>query len=290
MDDRSTEPSFTPLGDICKEHARLLGAKHAVTSGKVTISYSKLEDRSSEICKLLVSYLDNEVAGVCVLARKSPHVVPLVLGIWKAGAVFIPIDGSGAIERIRYQLRLLCPRIIICDRGHLDRVLSIANRRSVVLELDPDGGIALARDTERCFMGGGPPPPITRNTAAYCIFTSGSTGRPKGVTISHGSAYRFLASTSKWAYPVDVRSRCLNTAPFHFDVFLYDIFIPLFCGATVEVFCEIPSSERFLDVLQRKQITHFVAVAPMLTLICSGPTFEGRQLHDLERIVTGAEI
>ncbi|TGP39387.1 non-ribosomal peptide synthetase, partial [bacterium M00.F.Ca.ET.228.01.1.1] len=74
----------------------------------------------------------------------------------------------------------------------------------------------------------------TADNLAYIIYTSGSTGRPKGAMLSH----RGVSNRLDWmrhAYGLSADDRFLQKTPYSFDVSVWELFLPLLCGATLVI-------------------------------------------------------
>jgi amino acid adenylation domain-containing protein len=67
---------------------------------------------------------------------------------------------------------------------------------------------------------------------AYILYTSGSTGRPKGVMHSHATARAFIDWCSGEFSPLP-SDRFSSHAPFHFDLSILDIYVPIKHGGSV---------------------------------------------------------
>jgi amino acid adenylation domain-containing protein len=71
---------------------------------------------------------------------------------------------------------------------------------------------------------------------AYVLYTSGSTGKPKGVMLSQRNACSFVEWCSREFEP-RAEDRFSSHAPFHFDLSILDLYVPIRHAATL---CLVP--------------------------------------------------
>jgi amino acid adenylation domain-containing protein len=154
---------------------------------------------------------------------RSPDTIVALLGILKAGGVYVPLDPSYPTERLAFMLEDANIRAIVTQSRLQGAVAgfggSLVLLDQVVHPERPDGfknpGCAIAPEN-----------------VAYIIYTSGSTGQPKGVLIPHAE----LAGHCRDAiaqYELGPADRVLVFASTNFDASLEQILPPLIAGATV---------------------------------------------------------
>ncbi|SDP95641.1 amino acid adenylation domain-containing protein [Actinopolyspora xinjiangensis] len=216
---------------------------------------------------------------VAILAEKSTIMPALAIGIWKCGAVYVPLDGTQPGTRLRGLLSRLRARVVVAldnrdpllddaywvDRMQLDNILSGSAPDQRTVAHRPD-------DT------------------AYIIFTSGSTGEPKGVEITAANLVAYFGNHNR-VLRFTPESRVFSLSPFHFDVSIEDTLLPLSLGAFVHQFRGVHAGAIMRAVIMRERITHLIAVSTLLTLI----TEDGKQINrenfpELEMVMTGAEV
>ncbi|MEE1838400.1 AMP-binding protein, partial [Streptomyces sp. JV190] len=110
-----------------------------------------------------------------------------ILGVWKAGAGYLPIDPAQPTERISFMLRDSRAVLTLTTEEILDELPAGRGRLVAV-----DGalmGMQLA-----AVPATAPEVTVCSGALAYVIYTSGSTGQPKGVAVTHGGLANYVAS------------------------------------------------------------------------------------------------
>jgi amino acid adenylation domain-containing protein len=251
--------------------------KAAVKFDGKSITYSQLEDQSDKLCGLLIDHGVERGSIVGIGLDRSIDIVIAILGIWKAGAAYIPLDPDYPETRLGQILEDAQPVITLTHKVHQEK-LSIAGSHCIVLESTSHS----YADHKSNPLQGLP------DETAYVIFTSGSTGRPKGVQISHGALANFLTSIQQ---PLQMKETDVFVAvtTFSFDISILEILLPLMVGATVAIVSKEVVSEgsQLVGVLKENNAT-FLQATPStwqlfldtgwqgkndLTVICGGETF-----------------
>ncbi|WP_175696068.1 non-ribosomal peptide synthetase [Burkholderia ambifaria] len=155
---------------------------------------------------------------VGVSMPRSGVLLAALLGIWQAGAIYVPLPGNLPAARRAHIAR----DAELTVHLHQDAAAA-ASPRDLVLtddlfdDADADAFPAVAVDPD---------------SPAYLIYTSGSTGVPKGVEVTHRNVAGFLSAMRR-ALPMSRDDRLLATTTIGFDISLLELLLPLVVGAAV---------------------------------------------------------
>ncbi|MEU3741534.1 amino acid adenylation domain-containing protein [Streptomyces sp. NPDC032198] len=192
--------------------------------GEQATSYRELWNRAGRWMTHLASLGVRRGDRVAVVMERSPDLVAVLLGVWRAGAAYVPVDVGSPAERVAFVLADAAPAAVVCT-SESRRVLPEKTAGSLVVADDPQ--VTEALDTAE---GGEFAAPVAARDVAYVMYTSGSTGTPKGVAVPHGSVASLVGERSWAVGPADA---VLMHAPHAFDVSLYELWVPLAAGGRV---------------------------------------------------------
>ncbi|GAP86763.2 putative non-ribosomal peptide synthetase [Rosellinia necatrix] len=160
-----------------------------------------------------------------ILSPQSPQLYVAILAVLKAGGAFCPLSIEAPPDRVRFILEDVEAKVVLVNRNLASRLPADDNKYKIVfiddvLDVSETGGDSLATVC----------PDPRAEDLSYVMYTSGSTGTPKGVAVSHLAATQSLLAHDRHVPPF---SRFLQFAAPTFDVSIFEIFFPLFRGATL---------------------------------------------------------
>ena len=160
---------------------------------------------------------------VAILLPRGARLLPAILGVWSAGASYVPMDPIYPDRRLAAMLGDSGAAAIVVDS-------SVTGAPGLPSTAAPIPVIDLAALPAASAEPVDLPPLAT----AVTIFTSGSTGRPKAVSVTQGGIGAFLAAlTPLLALGPDDRLVAVTT--FAFDIALVELVVPVLAGGCVVI-------------------------------------------------------
>ncbi|MFK8105469.1 MAG: amino acid adenylation domain-containing protein [Saprospiraceae bacterium] len=201
----------------------------AVVFGKERLSYQELELKSSQLANCLKQEKNVKPGDfVGIHLERSEQYIIAIFAIFKAGAVYVPIDINYPSDRKKYILEDASVRLLITDSNYMfDTEYYQGTLLAIDIEFEASNYHSV---NERS---------VSPMDVAYVIYTSGSTGKPKGVMIEHYALMNYIT----WGKDYYLNNDLINQSfglytSLSFDLTITSLFLPLISGATLHVFKE----------------------------------------------------
>ncbi|MET4003338.1 acetyl-CoA synthetase [Arthrobacter sp. UYCu511] len=286
----------------------------------IDISYGELRAKSTQFAAALRSLGVKRGDHVATLMAKSAELVIALLGIWRLGAVDVPLFTAFAHDAIDFRLKASGSRLVICDADQRRKLLPpgevptdashlviVAHGDAFGYDLSLDemvaGTGAFADLAELSAANTGPPSAedTAADTAPYDaglvavggggtlaqLFTSGTTGAPKGVPIPLQAVASFAGYHH---FGLDVRKDDVfwNAADPGWAYGLYfAILAPLAAGHRSLLLRAPFTPELVWAVMEKFSVTNFAA-APTLYRALRAGSPDGLH-HQLRRASSAGE-
>ena len=222
------DASDLTIHKLFEEQAARSGASTAIQLNDTAVSYETLNRQANQLARFLQNEYGVERGDVIgVLTHKAPTTIAGLLGVLKAGAVYLPIDPDYPEERLQFMVADAGVKVLLVHSEHFDRLTSLYETPMFALDIQLD---TLETDASN---------PVATSSAgdlAYIIYTSGSTGQPKAVLLEHRGFVAMVQHHSA-AFGVQPSDKFLQFYGLSFDSSLFEIFMPLLSGAML-VFVE----------------------------------------------------
>ncbi|WP_158627977.1 non-ribosomal peptide synthetase [Azospirillum griseum] len=198
-----------------------------------TLTYAALDQRAGAIAAALLG--SGPVGPTVALAvQRGFDAVAAILGIWKAGAAYLPLDSKLPPAVVTQLMTDAEARIILADATKAATLSGLPDHP--ILRLDSLPSAPAPADASAA-----PPVVPDGGAPAYVMFTSGTTGTPKGVVVPHRGIARLALNRAVLDLrPQDVMGQL---APLAFDAKTLELWSALLNGASLRVF----DDEELLD-------------------------------------------
>jgi amino acid adenylation domain-containing protein len=218
----------------------------AIDCGDARISYSDLDTRARKLSRQLNNIGIGRNDIVAIEAARTPDFIIAMLGVWQAGAAFVPIDPDYPASRTQ---------AIIADA----EIKAIVAMRPSAIDV-PDYLAKIDVDSPGATIGIPTSHVPDADDLAYVLYTSGSTGRPKGVMVSHRSISLSTAARPVY-YPGSIE-RFLMLPSFAFDSSLAGLLWTLHDGG--EILLPDPGKHNDLihlsNLINRREVSHVLTL------------------------------
>jgi amino acid adenylation domain-containing protein len=280
--------------------ARLCPDRTAVEEpGYGMLTYQELANLSDRLRDRLSALGVGTGDRVGIYMRKSIDAVASIFGILKTGAAYVPVDPGAPAARNAYILHNCAVRVVIMEERFeakfRDEIAQLGPTPQLLLLEGTGGGVPLRQALDREEAQGPAPAMATaspgQNDLAYILYTSGSTGRPKGVMLSHENAVSFVDWCSEVFQPHE--NDCFSShAPFHFDLSILDIYVPLKHGATLILIAEDVGKEpqRLAPLIAERRISVWYSAPSILSLLAQYGNLASYDYSALRLVLFAGEV
>ncbi len=243
--------SYESVQEMFSRMAAMFGSQVAIERGGKRVTYAELEAESNRLGNFLLQAGAGKGTMVGLLSDDPVRIITGILGVLKAGAVFVPLDPTFPEGRLRMMSERVEAQWYVSEAKHLEKLAHLrkaASSSARVICLDGNvaseyPGLEVMTTYEQFQQTHSPGVPSDPEAPCSIYFTSGSTGRPKAIL----GRLRGIDHFMRWeieAVGAEPGTRVSQLASPAFDGFLKDVFVPLCSGGTV---CPPESRDVVLD-------------------------------------------
>ncbi|QWA23617.1 AMP-binding protein [Streptomyces sp. JCM17656] len=115
----------------------------AVKVAGTGITYRELDERANRIARRLAGLGARPDALVGVCLRRTADLLPALLGVWKSGAGYLPLDPALPAERLRHMIDAAGCELVLTESAHLPALEPPAGGDVVLLDRERESIAAL---------------------------------------------------------------------------------------------------------------------------------------------------
>jgi amino acid adenylation domain-containing protein len=295
-----TAAAVASLVDLLEASARRSPARTAVVDpAGWSVTYNELNQRADRLAGFLVAAGVSPGDRVGVILPKGVHAITAFLATMKCRAAYVPVDFTAPVARNRAILADCEVKAAVLDRSCASVLDEWPGARvPAVVVFAGEGPTLQPRRNPRVvdWDEASTHEPVhvagrDRRDLAYILYTSGSTGIPKGVMLSQENALSFVNWCSD-EFGVTESDRFSSHAPFHFDLSILDIYVPLKHGATLYVVSEdLGKTPRDLArFIAEHRLTVWYSTPSILALLAEFGNLASRDHSALRLVLFAGEV
>lgn len=208
----------------------------AIICDEMKINFAELAHKSGAVALALIANGLKKGDIVAFYVNRSPELIVGILGIMKAGGVYLPIDTDLPEKRVEYLLsHSKCRWVLTKELFKLKLSASISPDVNILL-IDQ---LAFTREQQEIKHL------VDPSDLAYLLYTSGTTGKPKAVKVPHKALHNYISWAAERYVGQGKGSFPLFTS-ISFDLTITSIFTPLSTGYPIVVYSENENDEEHL--------------------------------------------
>ncbi|HEV8720376.1 MAG TPA: non-ribosomal peptide synthetase [Candidatus Binatia bacterium] len=223
----------------------------AVKVDDQAVTYGTLNKMANRIAHALRSGSGASNEPVAVLVKNDLGTIAAILGIVKAGKIYVPLDISFSPRWAKFILQDTNSKIVLTGRDGLGLAKSWLNSTHILIDFESlDDSWSEANPENR----------VSPDGLSQILYTSGTTGHPKGVMDNHRNMLHYVMRLGNASH-ISPEDRMTLMRPPSSAGALSNLYLALLSGAAIfPVDLKQVGLTAIADWLQREKITIFHSV------------------------------
>lgn len=259
LNDTETPYPTISLSELLSKQADMSPNNVALEYNNTKISYRDLHSKVNQFAHFLTARGVQSGDYIAVSYPRSPELIYAILGIIQCGAAYLPLDHEYPAKRIEYMMEDSEAKFLLTSKA---LSLTLPKCSNTLLIDDAISSLEMYPSTKL-------PIEVNPENVLYLLYTSGSTGKPKGAKISNRNVVNLL-----FALENEPGIKTTDRVPFistiSFDIASFELFFPLFKGATLVLPDHETSKDGQLlyEMLEKEKISLMVGTTTTYLMLC----------------------
>lgn len=271
-----------------EEQVERFAERSAVKTDRKELTYFELNREANRVGFEISKYDQHHDHGdkkdtVALLFEHGAEMIVGLLGVLKAGKIYVPLDFSYPPGRLSYMLEHSETSLIVTDNRNIalaEKLVQLTGKEIKIINVDSISSAGPGENLDR---------DPDDEKLAYILYTSGSTGKPKGVIQNHRNVLYYIKNWTE-RFSITHQDRLSFVTAFSHDGAGQDIFGALLNGAAlyplnVKALTDISDISQWLV---RGKITVWHSV-PTLFRYFAGTLTGSEKFAALRYVVLGGE-
>ena len=239
----------------------------AVQSGDHAMTYRDLDRAANRVAQAMLALRGGGREPIALLFHHGISFIAAILGVLKAGKLYVPLDPAYPGARLRYMLEDSQAPVVLTSDADLTLTSELASPGCQSISI---------QELESGLSDEDPGLSIPADALAYVIYTSGSTAQSKGVVQSHCNVlHKIMLSTNDYNLCYEDRRTLLYSPSSSGSV--WEIFGSLLNGGSIHTFdVKKEGVGELATWLVREDITIYSSVPTLFRHVASSLTGDER--------------
>ena len=171
------------IPDRFEKIVRMYPERVAIKTENHVLTYAELNAAANRVARAILAQRGRGSEPVALLLERGAPMIAGILGVLKAGKIYVPLDPASPPSRLTFMLADSQAGLIVSDNTNLSFSREIADHPYERINVDEvDANIS----TENLALS------ISPDAIAWILYTSGTTGDPKGVFQNHRNVLHLI--------------------------------------------------------------------------------------------------
>jgi amino acid adenylation domain-containing protein len=231
----------------------------AIHTGTHTLTYEQLNRRANAIAHHVLSRRGRGLEPVALLLENDAPMIAAILGVLKAGKIYVPLDPSLPASRLSYIVKDSESCLLITSSRHSVLAASLAGDEVPIVDVD---------ELDRDSCADNPDHVDSIDSPSWIIYTSGSTGQPKGVIQTHRNLLHFVRNYTN-GLSLSASDRMSLLFSYAVNGAAHEMFCALLNGASLHPFdIKTRGFDGLADWLLSERVTTYASVPTVFRHFC----------------------
>ncbi|UCE20068.1 MAG: non-ribosomal peptide synthetase [Gemmatimonadota bacterium] len=206
-----------------EQQVRQYPDRMAIKSRDHTFTYESLNQAANRVAWAICDRHSHGHDPIALLLEHDAPALIAMLGVLKAGRIYVPLDPGYPPERLSYILENCQVGLIVTNSKNLSLAKKLTQDALTLLNIDD---FSTSLSTENLDLK------ISPDSVTHILYTSGSTGKPKGVPQLHRNVLHEIMNYTNAAH-LSTEDRMLLVSSFSFGDSVRTIYGALLNGASL---------------------------------------------------------
>lgn len=178
--------------ECCDAHVASGGVAlewEGIDGSRLALSFAELRDRAARFAGFVTSLGIRPGDVVAGMLPRTPELIAVILGTWRAGAVYQPLFTAFGPKAIEHRLKTSGAKLVVTDPTNRPKLDDVADAPAIAVVARPERGETVRPEDHdfAAVMAAQSPdfaPVMRKGSDTFLMMsTSGTTGLPKGVPV-----------------------------------------------------------------------------------------------------------